>query len=345
MRTFKAIAIFVGLAFLLTGSALVATPPAAQKFSGTIDLAGRRIPLPAGEWLLAGSAHDSAGPAETRPYGAIETAVLFKLSGNAVEDFITIRANALPVTGSWGPAPECDRTDILFTSVFYRAAHENFCGFVNHVVNARDAGSSPAWIAALDRAAQNGWQLPATWLMAGFRIADRHDMLDLRYHINPELAGFARDGASWSTSSWSPARVAGDTKRVAVAARLSRWVMETSPSIQRLAAGSSNSDVALALPTLEDARPQGKVEATAAPESKLKKAAWKTATYRVVSSTTTFLVALPFTGGVILDAGLLTLVNAVTHSTLYFLHELAWDTFGGAQPPPTLELADAGISR
>jgi uncharacterized membrane protein len=345
MRTFKAIAIIAGLAFLLTGSTLVATTPAIPVLSGTIDVAGRHIPLPAGDWLLAGAAHDTAGPAETRPYGAIETVVLFKLAGSAVEDFITIRANALPVTGSWGPALECDRTDIIFTSVFYRAAHENFCGFVNHVTNGRDAGSSAAWIAALDLAAENGWQLPATWLMAGFRIANRHDMLDLRYHLNPELAGFPRDSSDWATSAWSPARVAGDTRRVAASERLARWVMDTGPAIQRLASGSGKDDTALVLPSLGDARSQGNVEATAAPESKLKQAAWKTATYRVVSSTTTFLVALPFTGGVILDAGVFTFVNAITHSTIYFLHELAWDTFGGAKPPPAFELAGAGLSR
>jgi uncharacterized membrane protein len=271
--------------------------------------------------------------------------VLFKLAGTTVENFITIRANALPVTGSWGPAPECDRSDILFTSVFYRAAHENFCGFVNHVVNGRDGGSSPAWSAALALATQNGWQLPATWLMAGFRIADRHDMLDLRYHLNPELAGFARDAGGWAASAWSPARVVGNEQRVAVAERLSRWVVESSPAIQRLASGTGNGDIALALPTLQDARAQGKVSGAAAPENKMKEAVWKTATYRVVSSTTTFLVALPFTGGVLIDAGLLTLVNAVTHSALYFLHELAWDAFGTAKPRPDLELAGAGISR
>src|ERR1700737_2000960 len=108
MRTLKAIAIIAGLAFLLTGSTLVATTPAIPVLSGTIDVAGRHIPLPAGDWLLAGAAHDTAGPAETRPYGAIETVVLFKLAGSTVEDFITIRANALPVIGSWGPALECD---------------------------------------------------------------------------------------------------------------------------------------------------------------------------------------------------------------------------------------------
>ena len=95
--------------------------------------------------VLAGASHDSAGPTETRPYGAIETVVLFKLAGDVVADFITIRGNALPVTGSWGPAVECDRQDIKFPPVFVRAAQENVCGFVNRGVGAEDARSSPAW--------------------------------------------------------------------------------------------------------------------------------------------------------------------------------------------------------
>jgi hypothetical protein len=179
------------------------------------------------------ASHDSAGPTETRPYGAIETIVLFKLAGDAVEDFITIRANALPVTGSWGPAVECDRQDINFTSVFFRAAHENFCGFVNRVVSAEDASSSPAWRTALALAGEHRWRVPATWLMAGFRIANRQDVLDLRYHLNPEFAGFPRDGGSWTASDWSPARVAGDERRMAAIQHLARWVMESSGRFSR----------------------------------------------------------------------------------------------------------------
>ena len=39
-----------------------------------------------------------------RVSGLRNTAILYKDSGKAVEDFITIRTNALPVIGSWGPA-------------------------------------------------------------------------------------------------------------------------------------------------------------------------------------------------------------------------------------------------
>jgi len=331
------------LACVLAGSAPVPTRAPIPTSSGSIEVAGRFIPLPAGDWLLAGASHDSAGPTETRPYGAIETVVLFKLAGDVVADFITIRGNALPVTGSWGPAVECDRQDINFTSVFFRAAHENFCGFVNRVVGAEDASSSPAWREALALAGERRWRMPATWLMAGYRIANRQDVLDLRYHLNPEFAGFPRDSGDWAASEWSPAHVAGDQRRMAAIQQLARWVMETSGSIQQIAAGHGGEGVVLALPSIAGDVSAGTVEATAAPESTLKKTLWKSVTYRVAASTTTFLIALPF-AATIFDASIYTLVGGVTFSVLYFLHELAWDTFGVAQPPPPLEFAGAGIS-
>ena len=92
--------------------------PEPTVYVGFIELAGRHIPLPEGAWLEAGASNDSAGAAETRPYGAIETVVLFKLIERTVDAFITIRANSLPVEGGWGTAVECDRDDIHFLSVF-----------------------------------------------------------------------------------------------------------------------------------------------------------------------------------------------------------------------------------
>jgi uncharacterized membrane protein len=340
MRTFAAVVVLASLTCALAGSAVVATNAQIPAFSGSLEVAGRHIPLPVGNWLLAGASHDAAGPEETRPYGAIETVVLFKLAGDTVDSFITIRANALPVEGSWGPAAECDRTDIHFTSVFFRSAHENFCGFVNHVVSDQSPTSSPAWIAALDLAARHGLRVPATWLMAGFRIANRHDVLDLRYHLNPELGGFPRDDGGWAASTWSPARIVDDAQRIAVTEGLARWVMHTSRSVQRIAAGKGEDGIVLVLPTI-DAASEGKVEGAAAPESVLKKTLWKTVTYRVASSSLTFFVALPFTASVF-DAGAFTFLSGVTHTALYFLHELAWDTFGIATPRPALEFAGAG---
>jgi hypothetical protein len=204
LRAWPRLGIVALLVVVGFGAADVLAParPASEPAThvGSIELAGRHIPLPEGVWLEAGSSNDSAGPAETRPYGAIETVVLFKLVDRAVDSFITIRANSLPIEGGRGTAVECGRDDIHFVSVFYLSAHESLCGFVNHVMTARAAGSSPAWVEALQLARVRGWALPETWLMAGFRITNRHDTLDLRYHLNPERGGFPPIGLSGRTA-------------------------------------------------------------------------------------------------------------------------------------------------
>ena len=151
--------------------------------------------------------------------------MLFKLVDGAVDSFITVRANSLAVEGGWGTAVECGRDDIHFVSVFYLSAHESLCGFVNHVMTARAAGSSPAWVEALQLARVRGWALPETWLMAGLRITNRHDALDLRYHLNPQRGGFPPDRGEWATSAWSSASVAEAPPRKAVVDRLAAWVM------------------------------------------------------------------------------------------------------------------------
>jgi len=245
----------------------------------------------------------------------------------------------LPVTGSWGPAPECDRADILFASVFYIARHtRTSAASSTNVVNGRDDGASSAWIAALDLAAQNGWQrCRRQWLMAGFRIADRHDMLDLLSPSTPEFAGFARDSGGWAASAWSPGARPPATRSASRRAEhlytLGDGEQPCHPA-SRCGHGQTATSPSRCRPSRTRER-KARSNATAAPEKQeMKAAVWKTATYRVVGSTTTFLVALPFTGGVLIDAGLLTLVNAVSHSALYFLHELAWDRVRHGQAAP-----------
>src|SRR3954452_15858240 len=223
-----------GTADLLVPARTISGPPS---YVGAIDLAGRPIPLPEGSWLQAGISNDSAGPAEPRPYGAIETVVLFKIVDGAVDSFIALRANSLPIEGGWGPAAECSRDDIHFVSVFYLSAHESLCGFVNHVVTAREVRSSPAWAEALRLATLRGWKLPQTWIMAGFRVTDRHDTLDLRYHLNPERGGFPVDRGEWASSAWSREAVAESPSRKAAVDGLAQWVMQASGPVQQIGAG------------------------------------------------------------------------------------------------------------
>jgi uncharacterized membrane protein len=331
----------VGTADLLAPARPASEPPS---HVGAIDLAGRHIPLPGGSWLQAGASNDSAGPVETRPYGAIETVVLFKLVDRAVASFITIRANSLPVEGGWGSAVECGRDDIHFVSVFYLSAHESLCGFVNHVVTAREAGSSPAWVSALQLARVRGWTLPETWLMAGFRITNRHDTLDLRYHLNPERGGFPQDHGEWATSAWSPASVAQETPRKAVVDGLAGWVMAASGPMQEIGAGRREA-VVPALPPIEyldvpSTTVQGAEQSAPWGISAVKMALWA-----VLTTTLNVAVNFVYTSGAPVDTGVLSVVQFVTHPLVNYANEMIWETFGVATKPlPALDFPTAGIA-
>jgi hypothetical protein len=348
LRAWPRLGIVALLVVVGFGAADVLAParPASEPtvYVGSIELAGRHIPLPEGAWLQAGSSNDSAGPAETRPYGAIETVVLFKLVERAVDSFITIRANSLPIEGGWGTAAECGRDDIHFVSVFYLSAHESLCGFVNHVVTAREAGSSPAWVSALQLARVRGWALPETWLMAGFRITNRHDTLDLRYHLNPERGGFPADRGEWVSSAWSRDSVAEAAPRKAVVDRLAGWVTAASGPMQQIGAGRRQA-VVPALPAIEysdapSATPAGAKQSAPWGISVLKAALW-----RVVALTNGFVVNLFYTAASTIDSGVLTLIQGGTHALLLYANEMVWETFGAATKPlPLLDFPTAGIA-
>jgi hypothetical protein len=51
--------------------------------------------------------------------------------------------------------------------------------------------SPSAWKAAAAYSIANGLVPPGEWLMAGYRLSDRFDVLDVRYHFDPTLQGTA----------------------------------------------------------------------------------------------------------------------------------------------------------
>ncbi|CAK0780034.1 hypothetical protein CCP2SC5_90033 [Azospirillaceae bacterium] len=115
-----------------------------------------------------------------------------------------------------------------------------------------------AWRIAQRMAHRYGWRLPHTWLMAGFRISDSRDVLDVRYYFDPETASyfgqapFGQDGksgsgdiggrrrplgdvsaaASWSVSDWSPSKIRRDPDRMERVQAMTRWASAVRPAIE-----------------------------------------------------------------------------------------------------------------
>ncbi|WP_448190950.1 DUF2061 domain-containing protein [Azospirillum sp. sgz301742] len=291
--------------FALMAAIVLALAPAggsaAEPVTGHTLLAGKQVPLPAGEWILAGRGGIT-------PF---ESVVLMKLAGREVQAFVIATTNTQPGTAGWGLTRDCARPDAAFTALDYASAVDGACRFVDRVATNAGPGAAPAWIAATDLAQRQGWTLPAQWLMAGVRLTDRRDVIDIRYHFadgRPDAA------ATWTTQALSAA--------------------------ERGLHGRLGTGHVLAMPDPASAAP-ARAAAQASPPPAAGGADWgvslmKTISWRAVGTVGDLAVAYLFTGDPVLSGGLAA-TGAVVNSILYFGHELMWDQSG--ERPPLLEFA------
>jgi hypothetical protein len=206
--------LLVALAWLVGTPALAAeafTPGAVVQ--SPVTLASKQLVLPDGDWVVAGHGFETVAGLDNVPYGAMESLVLFRLSPppeKQVAAFVIARRNSVPIEQGWGLAPECRRSNLLLAATYDDADGHVFCGFVNHVLSAAGNQDDLAWQGAVRYAQQQGLTLPTTWLMAGFRLTDFSNLMDVRYHFNPEMQRLPADSpASWGDSAWSRASIYG----------------------------------------------------------------------------------------------------------------------------------------
>ncbi|HYH22659.1 MAG TPA: DUF2061 domain-containing protein [Azospirillum sp.] len=292
----------------LAAVALASAPAAAgdERYAGHFALAGKQIPLPEGEWVLAGQGG-------TAPF---ESAVLVQLSGGDVRAFVIATTNTEPAEAGWGLTRDCSRSDFDFAAIQYVSAMDGACRFVNRVTTSARPDSSPAWIAAAETAARKDWTLPSLWLMAGVRITDRRDVVDVRYHF---LGGVPEIAAAWTEQALAKAE----------------------RGLRRRLEG----DGPLAMPLLSVASAPYRVSPPVVKGDDAGTPAWgvglmKMVSWRIVGTAADVGLAYAFTGDPLLSGGLAA-TGAVVNSLLYFGHELAWDQ-ARKDAPALLEFAGAG---
>jgi uncharacterized membrane protein len=210
-------------ALVLLFGCLAALVPAAgaqgvgDNVSGHVAIDGKQVPLPRGEWLVAGVGAQDFDMPEIGAFGAVRSMVLFQREGSRVVAVAEINTNAVAVNDGWGRTRACARAEQFLLVTRYRSGWETSCLFVQPT-RLTDAGPT-AWQAARRLAATSGLTLPPVALTAGFRLSDRQDIVDLRFHFDPALLG------GGGGDDWSAATVRGDPARLDAVQRLSAWAM------------------------------------------------------------------------------------------------------------------------
>ena len=88
------------------------TDSTSATFTSFFTFGRKQVPLPAGTWELVGRRLAAVDELSGTGYGAIESAVLFQTSGDAVGAFIIVRRNVIPIEGGWGISTDCTREDL-----------------------------------------------------------------------------------------------------------------------------------------------------------------------------------------------------------------------------------------
>jgi uncharacterized membrane protein len=316
-----------GIALAALAGALWSHPAAAdglpaqgEVVTTPLDLLGKRIPLPPGDWKVVSAGYGQVTGPDPGPYGAIGGVLLLRAAPDSDHAFLMIHTNALPVRGGWGQPEECAADDALFQSAPEPRDLHNACTFI--VV--RDVGRViEAGAPALAGNRSAAGLLPSWALEAGYRVSDRRDFVDVRYGVAP---------ADPDPDGWFEPPSSLDEIHRALVTRLAAWAQGARAATSAALRAPRDQTHDLPPPPLDAAAGKSAAPAPAEDISTLRLAFYKTATLRIASTTAAFIIASALAGD--LYTGLVvTAWQAATHSALYFANELAWEW--SSAPPPT----------
>jgi uncharacterized membrane protein len=346
--------------------------------TGILGVDGKQIPLPAGDWVVAADAPSNWNDQSIGSFGYVRSLLLFRIERGMVDTILEINTNVLPTTDGWGMAADCARKDLVLAVIRFRAGWDGSCYFVTHSLI--DKAPPPAWQKARAFAASKGWALSRIWLTAGFRAANRSDVLDVRYYFSPQTRGILPEAANdWASSRWMSDALDGDAQRRDFAKAVSDWAPAYSSLIQAGLKKRLTSDNTVAMPhgdapiadpnamriaELKALRAAGTIstaefatemttlatEATGssstAPDINAMTAT-KAISYRVIVSISHLFVDYYWTGNFV-AAGALEILQITINSAKFYFHELAWAKYMGiprADAARTVDFKYIGVTQ
>ena len=297
---------------------ILATPPAyarspallpsiGQTVSDSIDLLGKTIPLPRGNWVVASAGFGHASETDGSDPTPVGGVLLIRSLPDADRAFVLLHTNALPVRSGWGTPEECDSPAALARNAAEPVDLHHACSFVLAARGARRMmGDTPAAAGRTDLAEH----LPPWALIAGLRVSDRRDFVDMRLGVAPP---------SPTPGGWFADAM--DTEHQAAVQRISDWARAARPIVAQAMRGPLSDTKPLSFPILSaETGIAGATDETSA----MMTGVYKLATYRVLSSSQSWLLATMLSGSLATGSSV-AFWQGLTHSAVYLGNDWAWE--------------------
>lgn len=221
---------FAGLIGLLALAACQTTTIEPAKlgavYSGTFIDGGSKVPLPPGEWTVAGT-----NIRETNLGNVMSQSILFQADKGIVKGMVVVLLSRTPGSdfgnrSGWESSRYCQRTNLWFLEVdANETGGEQDCWGVNHrVMTPAKWDRYPAWSKARDYIEKNNLKVASNMVFVFYTLATNNDYLSAKYYFNPELEGLSPPAAdSWTRSDWHKDRIAEHPDKQTYAERLKTW--------------------------------------------------------------------------------------------------------------------------
>jgi uncharacterized membrane protein len=370
---------YAGLAIVLVGAIGISRVAQAQVMGdvieGRVQVAGKQVPLPPGIFTVisveTGPARAPEGETEIErlDLGPVQTVVLASAAEGRVSSVVEISANLIPHHDGWGTTADCTRTDLYAAIVNYKSGWDVSCLYLKPMAMT-DEAERPGGLALVAFGVVQQAEITDFWITAGLRVANRQDVLDVRYHLDP--ATFGVPGTAATDSAWAPAVIEQSPARLAVIKDIAAWASLTSVSLDQGLRGRLTGDaqsIAISGAAVTDAvgsEAGGAAKAARATEllalreqnamsepeyqrqmamvtsgaaaaaaaggwTYAQVAGWKAATYRVMVTTVNVGIDYVFIGRPF-AAGVLVILQVVVNTTKFFFHEMMWQELFGISP-------------
>ena len=342
--------------------------------NGRITVAGKQVPLPPGEFTVvtSGTAHarivNKTGIESQRlDLGPIRAVTLAQVADGRVPLVVEIAANLLPYHDGWGTTADCTRKDIYAAVSNYESGWDVSCLYLKPMP-VDDTHRAPGGEAVARFAGERGAAVSSFWVVAGLRVADRQDVIDVRYHIDPAALGVPATAAD--AAIWAPTAIEQQPGQLTAVKDIAAWTgsvasplsaglrgrMDPTLTAFPPIAGAASIDPAIIeraarVDALKKLRESGAVSESAFEEQMAivtgavavagaaeasswtyaQVAGWKAFTYRVVVTSINAGIDYVFIGRPF-AAGVLVILQVVVNTTKFFFHEMMWQEIFGIGP-------------
>src|SRR5262245_39394200 len=126
----SAFAALAMIAATLLGARDAAALAVGETVSGNLAVGEKQVPLPQGDWVVAGLGAQTFDMPEVGAFGAIRSVILFQRAGDRIVAMAEINTNAIAVNDGWGRTRSCQRGQQFILVTRYRTGWEMSCFFV-----------------------------------------------------------------------------------------------------------------------------------------------------------------------------------------------------------------------